>query len=105
MSTSDFGELLVMLLSSSGVLGAGLTAVLGVMLKKARRDAEQKRAERIAVELQRLEGEERLSAVVLALVRAKGESTKELQDALDEYEAYLEKRRELRDKIFSNYTV
>ena len=105
MSPSDFGELLVMLLSSSGVLGAGLTAVLGVMLKKARRDAEQKRAERIAVELQRLEGEERLSAVVLALVRAKGESTKELQDALDEYEAYLEKRRELRDKIFSNYTV
>ncbi len=105
MSAADFGELLVMLLSSSGVLGAGLTAVLGVMLKKARRDAEQKRAERIAVELQRLEGEERLSAVVLALVRAKGESTDELQDALDDYERYLEKRRELRDKIIGNYTV
>lgn len=105
MSAADFGELLVMLLSSSGVLGAGLTAVLGVMLKKARRDAEQKRAERIAVELQRLEGEERLSTVVLALVRAKGESTDELQDALDDYERYLEKRRELRDKIIGNYTV
>ncbi|MBQ0092962.1 MAG: hypothetical protein KBS45_06530 [Clostridiales bacterium] len=105
MSAADFGELLVMLLSSSGVLGAGLTAVLGVMLKKARRDAEQKRAERIAVELQRLEGEERLSAVVLALVRAKGENTDELQDALDDYEQYLEKRRELRDKIIGNYTV
>lgn len=105
MSAADFGELLVMLLSSSGVLGAGLTAVLGVMLKKARRDAEQKRAERIAVELQRLEGEERLSAVVLALVRAKGENTDELQDALDDYERYLEKRRELRDKIIGNYTV
>ena len=101
----DLGELLAVVLSSSGVLGAGLTAVLGWMLKKAKRDAERKRAERISLELQRLEGEERLNEVVLALVRAKGETTDELKAALDGYRRYLEKRRKIRDEILSNHTV
>ena len=105
MALTELGELVVVILSSSGVLGAGLTAVLGLMLRKARRDAEQKRAERISLELQRLEGEERLSDVVLALVRAKGEDTEELLAALDAYGKYMEKQRELRNQILSHYTV
>lgn len=105
MSVAELGELIAVFLSSAGVLGAGLTGVLRVMLRRAKQDAEKQRAERISVELQRMEGEERLSEVVLALVRASREDSPELREATRAYGDYLEKRRRLRDEILSRYTV
>lgn len=99
-------ELLTVFLTSTGLLGGTVSAVLAVMLRRARKDAEKKRAERIAMELQRQEGEERLSCVVLALVRLCGDiHDPELAQAIREYNRYLNARRTLRDEIVSGYTV
>ncbi len=106
MNMADLYELLTALLTSAGLLGGTVGTVLAVMLKRARRDAEKKHAERIAMELQRQEGEERLSRVVLALARLCGDlHDAELTQALQEYNRYLDERRILRDEIVSGYTV
>lgn len=97
--------MLAVFLSSTGVLGAALSAVLAVMFRRAKKDADQKRAERISMELQRLEGEELLSEVVLALAHACGNSDPAVAEALREYSTYLEKRRQLRNEIVSTHTV
>ena len=68
MTATEAYELLAVFLSSTGVLGAAVSAVLAGMLRRAKKDAEAKRSERIALELQRLEGEERLSEVVFGMV-------------------------------------
>ncbi len=106
MNMADLYELLTALLTSAGLLGGTVGTVLAVMLKQVRRDAEKKHAERIAMELKRQEGEERLSRVVLALTRLCGDlHDAELTQALKEYNRYLDERRILRDKIVSGYTV
>ena len=64
--TAEFYELLAVVCSSAGILGTVVSAVLVWMLTKAKKDAEEKRKERIAMELFRLEGEELLSTLVLA---------------------------------------
>lgn len=102
---TEIYELLAVFLSSTGVAGAALSAVLAAMLRRARKDAEKKREERISIELQRLEGEERLSEVVLALVHVCGKDDPQLKDALRSYSKYLEQRRTLRNEILSSYTV
>ncbi len=108
MTASEIYEVLAIFLSSTGALGAALSALLAVMLRRARQDAEKKRSERISLELQRMEGEERLSEVVLALVRVcgpAGATDPELTAALQSYSQYLEARKTLRNQILSNYTV
>lgn len=100
--------LLAAFLSSTGVLGLGVSAVLAYLLRRAKKDAEQKHAERIKLELQRLEGEELLSAVVSALAKRalaeRGEDEK-LSQALQAYGDYLKRTRRSRDEMLSRYTV
>lgn len=102
-------ELLAVFLSSTGVLGIGVSAVLAYLLRRAKKDAEQKHAERIQLELQRLEGEELLSAVVSALaerVLAKNAGEDEqLEQALRAYAEYLTRTRRSRDEMLSRYMV
>jgi len=105
MTIGDIYELLAVFLSSTGLVGAALSAVLACMLRRARKDAEQKRKERISLELSRLEGEECLSEVVLALVHVCGREDPELKAALRAYSNYLEHRRTFRNEIISSYTV
>ena len=105
MNASELYELLAVFLSSTGAVGAAFSAVLACMLRRARKDAEQKRKERISMELSRLEGEECLSEVVLALVHVCGRDDPELKQALRAYSAYLERRRTFRNEIISSYTV
>lgn len=97
-------ELLAVFLSSTGVLGIGVSAVLAYLLRRAKKDAEQKHAERIQLELQRLEGEELLSAVVLALAKKAGEDER-LEQALHAYAEYLTRTRRSRDEMLSRYMV
>lgn len=101
--------LLAAFLSSTGVLGIGVSAVLAYLLRRAKKDAEEKHAERIKLELQRLEGEELLSAVVSALAkRALAEQAGEdekLTRALQAYGEYLTRTRRSRDEMLSRYTV
>lgn len=105
MTAGDLYELLAVFVSSTGAIGAAVSAVLAFMLRRARKDAEQKRKERISIELSRLEGEECLSEVVLALVHVCGKDDPELKDALHTYSKYLEHRRTFRNEIISSYTV
>lgn len=97
-------ELLAVVLSSTGVLGLGVSGVLAYLLRRAKQDAEQKHAERIKLELQRLEGEELLSAIVLLLAKKAGEDEK-LEQALRAYAEYLTRTRRSRDEMLSRYTV
>ena len=105
MTVADWYELLAVFVSSTGVVGAAFSAVLACMLRRARKDAEQKRKERISMELSRLEGEECLSGVVMALVHVCGKDDPELKQALRAYSAYLDRRRTFRNEIISSYTV
>lgn len=100
-------ELLAVFLSSTGLLGIGVSAVLACLLRRARSDAEQKHAERIQLELQRLEGEEKLSAVVLALARRASDQSgdQSLDDALLAYSDYLLRTRRARDEMLSRYMM
>lgn len=122
-------ELIAVFVSSTGVLGLGVSAVLAFLLRRAKSDAEQKHAERIQLELQRLEGEEKLSAVVNALAsvalarHVPGEKAcnaacsaacdaacddaldAELDAALRDYREYLTLTRRARDEMLSRYTV
>ena len=105
MTASEVYELLAVFLTSTGVLGAAVSAVLACMLRRAKKDAEAKRAERIAMELQRLEGEERLSEVVLALAHVCTSKDTALENALRAYGKYLEQSRAFRNGIISSHTV
>ena len=101
--TAEFYELLAVVCSSAGILGTVVSAVLVWMLTKAKKDAEEKRKERIAMELFRLEGEELLSTLVLALVRACGQCDPTTETAAKAYEAHLEKRKHFRNQLLSTH--
>lgn len=100
-------ELLPVILTSAGMTGGLFSAVLTLALNKAKRDAEKKRAERLKLELLRLEGEERLSELMFALLRhsRNDEHASELCDAERAYTEYLEKSRHLKNEIISEYTA
>ncbi len=101
--TAQLYELLAVIFSSAGVLGTVLSAVLAWMLRRAKKDAEQKRKERIAMELFRLEGEELLSALVLALVQGGRENDPALETAAKAYEEHWEKRKHFCNELLSNH--
>ena len=98
-------ELLAVFFSSAGVLGTTVSAVLVWMLRRAKKDAEEKRRERIALELYRLEGEELLSALVLALVRAGNTADPDLETAAKAYEQHWEKRKHFCNEFITNHTA
>ncbi len=99
-------ELLPVILTSAGVTGGVFSAFLTLALNKAKRDAEKKREERLKLELLRLEGEERLSKLMFALLHhsRSRESSQELLDAERAYTEYLEKSQHLKNEIISEYT-
>lgn len=100
------GELLPIILSSAGLTGGIFSAILTVAIKKAKKDAERKREERLKLEILRLEGEQRLSALIFALLRStRGNgSVKELEDAERAYTEYLENSSRLKNEIIGVYT-
>ena len=101
--TAEFYELLAVVCSSAGILGTVVSAVLVWMLTKAKKDAEEKRKERIAMELFRLEGEELLSTLVLALVQGGRENDPALETAAKAYEEHWEKRKHFCNELLSNH--
>ena len=100
-------ELLIVTFSSAGILGTIIASLLAIIFKKTKTVAEKRRRERVALELQRLEGEEKLSYLILLLIKfSKGLcEAKELDDAEKSYVIYLEKSRERKNQILTEYTV
>lgn len=100
-------EALPIILSSATISGSVFACVLTVAIKKAKRDAEQKRKERLRLEILRLEGEEKLSNLLFALLRTyRGNSSiGELESAINDYTAYLENSRKLKNEIIGIYTI
>ncbi|MBO4277489.1 MAG: hypothetical protein J5925_03715 [Clostridia bacterium] len=101
------GEFLTLALSSAGAAGSLLACVFAWMLKKAKRDADRHREERLKLDMLRLEGEEKLSELVYAMVRqVRGAgSARELDEAEAAYSEYLESARRMKNEILSYYTA
>lgn len=99
-------EIITAVLSSAGLTGSLFAAIISIAIKRAKKDAERKREERLRLEILRLEGEEKLSALLFAIlrgIRGMG-SEKELSDAEEAYRAYLEKSRKLKNEIIGENT-
>ena len=62
-------EIIPLIVSSAGISGTVFAAIFGFLLKRAKSDAEKKQHERLQLEVMRLEGEEKLSALLFALIR------------------------------------
>lgn len=101
-----FGELLTFVLSSAGLTGGLVAAFTKVAIKKAKEDAEIKRKERLKLEILRLEGEEKLSALLFAMLRyAKGVGCKkELEEAENAYTEHIENSKRLKNEIIGMHT-
>lgn len=99
-------EIVTAVLSSAGLTGSLFAAIISIAIKRAKKDAERKREERLTLEILRLEGEEKQSELLFAILRdLRGLGTeKELEDAEESYRAYLEKSRELKNKIIGANT-
>lgn len=100
-------EIITAILSSAGLTGSIFAAIFTVAIKKAKKDAECKREERLRLEILRLEGEERLSTLLFAILRdLRGSgSERELQEAEKSYIEYLEKSRKLKNEIIGMNTL
>ena len=99
-------EILPLILSSAGLSGGIFAAIITFAVKKAKKDADNKRAERLRLEIMRLEGEEKLSALLFALIRhSRGSgSEEELDDAKTAYTEYLENISRLKNEIIGTHT-
>ena len=98
-------ELLPVILASAGITGGVFSTLITLAFNKVRRDAEKKREERLKLELLRLEGEERLSRLMFALLRSRPiEHDPELKEAERAYTEYLEKSNLLKYELISEYT-
>lgn len=99
-------ELLPLILSSAGITGGVFAAIITFAVKNAKKDADNKRKERLKLEIMRLEGEEKLSALIFALIRnLRGSgSDKELDDATSAYVDYLENVSRLKNEIIGTHT-
>lgn len=100
-------ELLIVSLSSAGILGTIITSLLGVILKQTKAVAERRRKERVFLELQRLEGEEKLSQLILLLIKfSKGLcEMDELDNAEKSYIIYLDKNKEQKNEILTEHII
>ena len=101
------GELLPLILSSASVSGGIIAMIITLAVKNAKRDAEKKQKERLKLEIMRLEGEEKLSALLFALIRhTRGsDNTDELLDAEKAYTEYLENVNKLKYEIIGEHTL
>lgn len=99
-------EIITAVLSSAGLTGSLFAAIVTVVVKKVKKDADLKREERMKLEILRLEGEERLSSLLFALLRyTRGlENEAELLDAEKAYLDYLESCNKLKNEIIGNHT-
>ena len=107
MSLDLFADLLPIILSSAGISGSIIAAVTVFAVKRLKSDAEQKRAERLKLEILRLEGEERLSALLFAMLRyfrGVGDE-KELDNALKAYNDYLQDSNSYKNQIIGIHTA
>lgn len=93
-------------LSSCGLTGGIFSAVIFFAIKKAKNEAETKRKERLKLEIMRLEGEEKLSKLLFALIRhtRTHENELELDEAEKAYTEYLLNCAKLKNEIISNHT-
>lgn len=102
----SLGEFAALLLSSAGLSGSVFAVIFSFLLKRAKSDAETKREERMQLEIQRLDGEEKLSSLLFALLRYSrgmcGDS--ELEEAEKAYAEYIEAGRKLKNRIIGTYT-
>lgn len=103
---SFVSELLPVILSSAGLTGGVISAFVIFAVKKAKQDAEKKREERLRLEILRLEGEEKLSALLFALIRhiRTHEDTRELDEAEKAYTEHLDNCSKLKNEIIGNHT-
>lgn len=94
-------ELAPVILSSAGLTGGIFSAIIVFAVKKAKNDAEIKRKERLRLEILRLEGEEKLSALLFALIRhtRTRADTYELDEAEKAYSEYLDSCSKLKNEI------
>ena len=101
------GELLPIILSSASISGGIFATIITFAIKNAKRDAENKQKERFRLEIMRMEGEEKLSALLFALIRhSRGSgSQKELDDAEKAYTEYLENLNRLKNEIIGEHTL
>ena len=99
-------ELLPIILSSAGITGTLFAAITAYIIKKAKHDAEIKREERLKLEIMRLEGEEKLSALIFAMVRhiSVSPNEKELNETMKAYKEHIENSRNLKNLIITNHT-
>lgn len=98
-------QVVTAVLSSAGLTGGIFAAVVTAAIRKAQKDAERKRNERLKLEILRLEGEERLSALLFAMLRhSRGGSEKELFEAEKAYVEYLESSNKLKNEIIGVHT-
>ena len=106
MTLDLLSEILPLMLSSAGLTGGIFAAIIIFAVKKAKKDAERKREERLKLEIMRLEGEEKLSALLFALIRhSRGSGNKkELDDAEKAYTEYLENTSRLKNEIIGIHT-
>ena len=100
-------EFAALALSSAGLVGALLTSLLGILLKRAKSEAIRRRGERLKLDIMRLDGEEKLSELIYAMVRqSRGcGSAAELDEAFRAYGEYLETARRMKNEILSFYTI
>lgn len=98
-------QLITAILSSAGLTGSVFGIIVTIAIRHAKKDAETKRKERIRLEINRLEGEEKLSLLLFSLIRySKGLGTKsELESAENAYKEYLETSNKLKNQIIGNY--
>ena len=100
-------QILTLVLPSAGLTGSIFAIILAAAIKRAKKDAEIKRAERLRLEILRLEGEERIHQLLLAmlrLVRGMG-SDEELNKAEKDYMEYLENCKTLKNEIIGTHTL
>jgi hypothetical protein len=105
MTLQLFAELLPIILSSAGATGSLFAAITVYAIKKAKKDAELKRKERLQLEILRLEGDEKLSALIFALIRTIGGngSEQELNDTIHAYTEHLNKSSTLKNQIITTH--
>ena len=100
-------EILPLILSSASVSGGIIAVIITLAVKNAKRDAEKKQKERLKLEIMRLEGEEKLSALLFALIRhSRGsDNLDELLDAEKAYTEYLANVNKLKNEIIGERTL
>ena len=105
MSLELLAELLPIILSSAGATGSLFAAITVYAIKKAKKDADIKRQERLQLEILRLEGDEKLSALIFALIRSingNGDE-KELNDTIHAYTEHINKSNALKNLIITTH--